>query len=534
MANGNSSGWLRNRRLRTKILLPVVVSIAGTATVLWSAVAALGSAQSAISTVYGHVAVPLSDLAVVRDGEGDARVAVRDYVMAAGGGDTVGAIKDADQAVDDALAAFVADSGVLDADRTALVDQARAALTVWRQVRDEQVLPPARRGDLTTAERALAGPFTKANDALAVPLDKLFDAENSAGAKLVAQARHQSTARKTMMVVVGVFAALIAVAGGLWAVRMILAPVRRVRAVLLQLADGDLTGDPQVDATDEVGQMAQALTAANTALRHTVGTMAQSARALETAVNELTTSNGLIGQRAQESANQTTSAAETAEIVSQNVRTLAAAAEQMRAAVAEIASSAGQAARVASDAVGTVEDTTTTISQLGESSAGINEVLRVITAIAEQTNLLALNATIEAARAGETGKGFAVVAGEVKELAQQTATATEDIGRRVTAIQSSSHEATTAINNIREVINRINDYQSTIAAAVEQQTATTAEMQRNVTDAALGTTEIATSVTSMATAAQATTDELDNGHTTINQLAQLAQGLQEAVQAFRY
>jgi methyl-accepting chemotaxis protein len=185
-----------------------------------------------------------------------------------------------------------------------------------------------------------------------------------------------------------------------------------------------------------------------------------------------------------------------------NVTTVAAAVDEMHASIAEISRSASEATRVASEAVQTVKRTNDTVSQLGESSAQIGKVIEVITSIAEQTNLLALNATIEAARAGEAGKGFAVVANEVKELAKGTADATEEISRRIAAIQSDTTGAVSAIEQISAVISQINDIQGTIASAVEEQTATTTEIARSIQEAAGGTASMNQSIEGFAHTAQ--------------------------------
>jgi methyl-accepting chemotaxis protein len=189
---------------------------------------------------------------------------------------------------------------------------------------------------------------------------------------------------------------------------------------------------------------------------------------------------------------------------------------------------------VATRAVAAAETTTATVAKLGDSSAEIGNVVKVITSIAEQTNLLALNATIEAARAGEAGKGFAVVANEVKELAQETAKATEDIARRVQAIQGDTSAAVTAITEISEIVAQISDRQSTIASAVEEQTATTHEMSRSVGEAASGTGQIADNITGVSTAAESTTQALTQTRTAVDELSRMAADLRSTVARFAY
>jgi methyl-accepting chemotaxis protein len=199
----------------------------------------------------------------------------------------------------------------------------------------------------------------------------------------------------------------------------------------------------------------------------------------------------------------------------------------MNSSIREIAKNATESARVAGQAVTAADIANKTISKLGESSSEIGKVIKVITSIAEQTNLLALNATIEAARAGEAGKGFAVVANEVKELAKETAKATEDIGIKIEAIQADTRGAVDSIQQIGKVIAQINDISNTIASAVEEQTATANEMSRNVGEAAKGTSEIAQNITAVAQAAQSTTQGATNAQQAASELARMAAELQQ-------
>jgi methyl-accepting chemotaxis protein len=219
--------------------------------------------------------------------------------------------------------------------------------------------------------------------------------------------------------------------------------------------------------------------------------------------------------------------------VSRSVQTVASGTEEMNAAIREISGSASMAAGVAASGVESAREAGETIGQLGRSSAEIGEVVKLITSIAEQTNLLALNATIEAARAGDAGKGFAVVASEVKDLAQETARATEDISGRVQAIQHDTDAAVAAIDRISAIIREVNEHSTTIAAAVEEQTATTNEMSRNIVEAATGSGEIAESVTGVATAAQITAEGVAEAQETASQLELMSRELNDVVTQFR-
>jgi methyl-accepting chemotaxis protein len=307
-----------------------------------------------------------------------------------------------------------------------------------------------------------------------------------------------------------------------------------VRASLVAMAEGDLTVEAEARSRDEIGDMAQALGTAQTALRATVGGVRDSAQAVAAAAEQLSAASSQVASGANETSVQAGVVAAAAEQVSRNVQTVAAGAEQMGASIREIAQNSSQAAKVAGQATEVAASTNDQVSRLGVSSQEIGNVVKVITSIAEQTNLLALNATIEAARAGEAGKGFAVVAGEVKELAQETAKATEDIARRVEAIQGDTGGAVAAIGEISSIIASINDYQLTIASAVEEQTATTNEMSRSVAEAATGSGEIATNITGVAAAASESSQTLTQMSAAIAELARLSEDLRGRVSGFRY
>jgi len=307
--------------------------------------------------------------------------------------------------------------------------------------------------------------------------------------------------------------------------------VQRVRDIAQ--GEGDLTKRIELDSADELGDLAHWFNTFVEKLHGVISQVAITAMRVADASETLSSVSQQITTNSQETSSQASVASNATQQVSQNLQTVATGAEQMGASIKEIAKNATEAARIATSAVGVAETANATVSKLGDSSTEIGQVIKVITSIAQQTNLLALNATIEAARAGESGKGFAVVANEVKELAKETAKATEDISCKIEAIQTDTKAAVSAIASIGDVIHQINGISNSIATAVEEQNATTNEMARNVSEAAQGSGEITSNIAGVAQAAESTSRGASDTQKAAQDLVETSAELRRLVGQFK-
>lgn len=420
-----------------------------------------------------------------------------------------------------------------DANAIALIKEFRSVFPEWARIRDEQIQLSAKGkvGDAIALGNAKGAPLyaTLLKDFNAVSTDLQNEATTAYNTGNTA---YTKSLYASVILLVLVFISGSAL--GLFVARKITAPLLETARVLDEVSTGNLTSRIAVTSHDELGQIAGSLNTALDSLSTAMRSISQNAGALASSSEELSAVSSQMSGNATETASQANMVSAAAEQVSRNVQTVATGTEEMTASIREIAKNASEAAHVASSAVSVAEATNASVAKLGVSSAEIGNVIKVITSIAQQTNLLALNATIEAARAGEAGKGFAVVANEVKELAKETAKATEDISQKIAAIQNDTQDAVNAISQIGAIISQINDAQNTIASAVEEQTATTNEMARNVEEASKGSSEIAQNITIVAQAAEGTNSGAADTQSASGELARMAAELQSIVSGFQF
>ena len=531
--SGRRGSWLADRPISVKLGLVVVV-LAGAAVGCGAVgVLQLNALNGDTHAIYANE-VQLQQVSTAMKYTVGVRADLRDHLLttsAAGMATFAAAVQEDDRQIAAALADF--ERGGVDSVEKQDLAGFRDSFAAYAKIRDSQVLAASTAGRKDEAYQVLGQQAVPTYKVALTYLDHLLSHQTTQSkASMAASSRRYNQA--LWYVIAGLVVGLICGIGlASVMVRLIVRPVGEVADLLDRMADGDLTCRIEDPARDEVGRMAASASRAADSMSGALTEMSRGADELTIAAQQLDTAAGQVAESAARTSERAGAVSSVAEQISTNVQTVAAGAEEMDLSIREIAANATAAARAGEEAIGAAEVTSAKVGRLGEVSTEVTRVVELIGAIARQTGLLSLNATIEAARAGELGKGFAVVASEVKGLSHQTAGASDDVTRRITAMQAETASMVTAIDSISEIISRLGETQTSIAGAVEQQSRTTTEISANVNQVAAGAIEIATTIAGVAEAAAGTSVAIAGAQQAAVGLSTLSSRLREQVSGFR-
>ncbi|MCJ2035969.1 methyl-accepting chemotaxis protein [Methylobacterium sp. J-068] len=530
------SGLMRNSSLKVKLAVPLVLLAALAFGLVVYAQSALNDLASRSKSIVDVQATRLENILNLRNGVTEATVQNRNITIETRDQEMGGYKTRYDAAVTASYAAVDRLIAMSDTpERRDANVKLRRVVEEYFVISDRSTALGLKNETAAAAQIALtegSAARAKVRDAVQARIDLLT--EQFADAKRAAQAQAESAARLLIGTAIAGLIVALALAGAIVVIGII-RPLASLVGVLQRMSQGAIDAAiPEASRGDEIGSVGRAVEgikamvakkAADEAERRQIADAAAAAERTRTMI-EIADSferavGGIVGRvsssatelqataqqmtaTATETANQSTTVAAAAEEAAANVNTVASAAEELGASVQEIGRQVSGSSDLAQQAVNEADQTATLVQDLSSAVARIGDAVGMISNIAGQTNLLALNATIEAARAGEAGRGFAVVAAEVKELASQTARATEEISGQITQIQVATGRSVGAIGSITTRIREMNTVAITIAAAVEEQGAATQEIVRNVAEASTGTTEVTSNISGVAKASEET------------------------------
>jgi methyl-accepting chemotaxis protein len=551
-----------NLRIATRLFILAFLMIVLLGFLGVTALRDAGNIQASLKTVYEDRTVPLVQLSTIIDTlhriryrQIEAILAKDDAVRQKDASDVISFIETMDQTWTAYYATY------LTPEEKILADKAVASLKIYKTSSDEiMALIREHKDDDALAYSQKKGLenfrlFGNLIRELIKLQDNVAKSEYENGQEVYASAR-------TGVLLISIIGLLFGASFSWFTSRSITVPVKSMIGVMNKLANGDTSVDVfGTSRRDEVGDIAKSVEVFKTnavekkkmeaeAVANKQKTEAERRKAMldmadkfEASVmgvvkgvasssTEMQSTAKNMSQIAQETSAQASSVAAASTEANANVETVAAATEELSASIGEISNRVTEAARISKEAAETSNNTAQTVEKLATASAKIGAVVELINAIASQTNLLALNATIEAARAGDAGKGFAVVASEVKGLANQTAKATEEIAGQIASVQTETKNAVEAIRAISQIIDRVKDISSSIAAAVEEQGTATKEISNNIQQASQGTHEVSTNVVAVTEAATQTGVAAEQVLATASELAQNAEVLRKEVDSF--